>query len=216
MLDEPIGNFRDGNINHVHCSSSQPILQSPVFCILSTIQIGLHTRPALAIATSTATTMDLAKGQSSLLAIPPELRLIIYDMLLTDPNYDSDAVDTTSIAARWRSVAPEYHDYEAPSKDVSTAIKTSRPIIRIRTEDPAAYELRQPCHHKRARFVIRSDRFRARCMWTTYHLLSGPDLTTQVLLANARIHAEAAKLLYSSYTFDFDTHVEAIVPFLAG
>jgi hypothetical protein len=32
--------------------------------------------------------------------------------------------------------------------------------------------------------------------------------------ANKQIHAEVAELLYGSYTFDFDTHVEAIEPFL--
>lgn len=35
-----------------------------------------------------------------------------------------------------------------------------------------------------------------------------------IMRANKQIHAEAADLLYSTYSFDFDTHVEAIVPFL--
>ena len=32
--------------------------------------------------------------------------------------------------------------------------------------------------------------------------------------ANKQIHAEVAELLYSHYAFDFDNHVEAIVPFM--
>ena len=34
-----------------------------------------------------------------------------------------------------------------------------------------------------------------------------------ILSTNKQIHAEAAELLYSSYTFDFDTHIEAVKPF---
>lgn len=53
-------------------------------------------------------------------------------------------------------------------------------------------------------------------MSTTYHCVNVPEigLNIGILGANKQIHAEAAELLYSSYTFDFDTHVEAIEPFL--
>jgi len=52
-------------------------------------------------------------------------------------------------------------------------------------------------------------------MYTTYHLLQNPSLHTSILLTSAKVHAEASEILYSSYTFDFDTHVEAVVPFLS-
>jgi len=53
-------------------------------------------------------------------------------------------------------------------------------------------------------------------MNTTYQCVNVPRIEGNmgILRANKQIHAEAAELLYSSYTFDFDTHVEAIRPFL--
>lgn len=53
-------------------------------------------------------------------------------------------------------------------------------------------------------------------MATTYHCVNVPRIEDHVgiLRVNKQIHAEATELLYSSYTFDFDTHVEAIKPFL--
>lgn len=72
---------------------------------------------------------------------------------------------------------------------------------------------------------------------TTYHVRTGPFLTTtapttyRVLLSpytahlrhtvpslmrvNSQIHAEASKMLYSTYTFSFHMSVEAVVPFLS-
>lgn len=153
--------------------------------------------------------------QSPFLRLPTELRLIIYNMLLIHPTH---AIGTThsTCTARVLPTAPDYYDYEpVHAFDKDAATKTPALTLKIRTEDPTSYAQRQPSH-QRSRFLIRSDRFRARCMWTTYHLLSSPELSTRLLLVNARIHAEMAHLLYSSYTFDFDTHIEAIVPFLTG
>lgn len=163
--------------------------------------------------------MDLTKAQQSpFLRLPPELRLIIYDILLIHPPQAPSATADDILTA-----TPDHQSYE-PSSNTSAShpnISQSPPAratLRIRTEDPASYSLRQPCpeNEKRSRFLIRSDRFRARCMWTTYRLMARPELSTRLLLTNARIHAEAAQLLYSSYMFDFDTHIEAIVPFLTG
>jgi hypothetical protein len=54
-------------------------------------------------------------------------------------------------------------------------------------------------------------------METTYHCVNIPRIESNLALlrTNKQIHAEAAELLYGSYTFDFDTHVEAIAPFFA-
>lgn len=153
--------------------------------------------------------MSVSEIQSPFLRLPPELRIIIYETLLLHPAQALGTTHSTS-TAHVLPAASEYHDYERLDSSSPPPL-----VLKIRTEDPASYELRQAVH-LRSRFLIRSDRFRARCMWTTYHLLSNPSLSTRLLLANARIHAEAAQLLYSSYTFDFDTHVEAIVPFLSG
>ena len=50
---------------------------------------------------------------------------------------------------------------------------------------------------------------------TTYHALNAPPTPAAPLLrTNRAIHAEAAEMLYANYTFDFDTHIEAVVPFL--
>ena len=156
--------------------------------------------------------MDLTNCSSHFLRLPAELRLIIYEMLLVHP---AQAVGTTHSTSSAR-VLPTEPDYRNHEPLVGSAAFRLQPLtLKIRLEDPASYEMRRPCH-RRSRFMIRSDRFRARCMWTTYHLLCNPELSTRVLLANARIHAEAAQVLYSSYTFDFDAHIEAIVPFLTG
>jgi hypothetical protein len=54
-------------------------------------------------------------------------------------------------------------------------------------------------------------------METTYHCVNIPRIESNLALlrTNKQIHAEAAELLYGSYTFDFDTHVEAIAPFFS-
>lgn len=53
-------------------------------------------------------------------------------------------------------------------------------------------------------------------MSTTYHCINTPRIESSgIMRVNKQIHAEVAECLYSGYTFDFDTHVEAIVPFLA-
>jgi hypothetical protein len=53
-------------------------------------------------------------------------------------------------------------------------------------------------------------------MSSTYQCVNIPRIedNISILRTNKQIHAEAAELLYSTYTFDFDTHVEAIRPFL--
>ncbi|GAB7356445.1 hypothetical protein MBLNU459_g7214t1 [Dothideomycetes sp. NU459] len=165
----------------------------------------------------------MSEFESPFMRLPPEIRMEIYELLLIAPARSLDTIHTTS-SARVLSTDPDYHEYEylkAPSttntnSGATRKAKSRRPSItlKIRIEDPAHYEQRRATH-LRSHFLIRSDRFRARCMRTTYHLLTNPSLEAAILGASARLHAEAAALLYGAYTFDFDTHVEAVVPFLS-
>lgn len=58
-------------------------------------------------------------------------------------------------------------------------------------------------------------------MPTTYRVLLSPytahlrQTVPSLLSLNHQIHAEAAKVLYSAYTFSFHTSIEAAVPFLS-
>jgi hypothetical protein len=51
---------------------------------------------------------------------------------------------------------------------------------------------------------------------TTYTCTNNndPGFDAKFLGTCRQIHDEAAEVLYSTYTFDFDTHIEAIIPFL--
>jgi len=151
-------------------------------------------------------------AQAGFLKLPIEIRLMIYSHLLLPP---ANAIHTTA-AARILPSASDYFNYEPASSSPSTpSIKhSSTNLLKIRTEDPTSYQARRPSH-VRTRYMIRSDRFRARCMHTTYCLLSNPSLFSSILHTNARIHAEAAETLYGGCVFDFDNHVEAVVPFFS-
>jgi hypothetical protein len=52
-------------------------------------------------------------------------------------------------------------------------------------------------------------------MQTTYTAANNPGIEPAIMATCKLIHAEASEVLYSSYTLDFDTHVEAIGAFLA-
>jgi len=153
-----------------------------------------------------------ASADSPFFRLPTEVRLMIYEHLLVRSTHALDVPQTTSFASIMPT-APDYYRYE-PSSGASTPTTSSTHTLKIRTEDPLSYAQRQPTH-LRSHFLIKSDRFRARCMPTTYHLLSNPSLHPSILGASQRIHAEAAETFFSQYTFDFDTHVEAVIPFLS-
>ncbi|GAB7339373.1 hypothetical protein MBLNU457_6013t1 [Dothideomycetes sp. NU457] len=156
---------------------------------------------------------DDADTTSLFLRLPTEVRLIIYDLLLLKSTDELDILKTIT-SAKFLPATPDYYDYEEIGPGSVTPTSRFSHVLKIRTEDPQSYAQRQP-EHRRSQFMIRSDRFRARCMHTTYHLVSNIGLHPLILCANQRIHAEAAEILYSRYTFDFDTHIEAIVPFFS-
>jgi len=112
------------------------------------------------------------------------------------------------------------YDKKVPGTDQSGITDLARPTLLIRTIDPERHRKQYPSDRPqplRSTYSVRCDRFRSACRPTTYHCVNNPRLEDQLALlrTNQQIHAEAAELLYSTYTFDFDTHVEAIVPFLS-
>ena len=88
--------------------------------------------------------------------------------------------------------------------------------LRIRTEDLTNYGKNKLPLLSRHKFRYIVDRMRSRSAESTYCLYRTRDQVfhTSILSVNKQIHSEAADLLYSAYTFDFDLDVECIVPFL--
>ena len=160
-----------------------------------------------------------ANTGSPFLRLPTELRLQIYALLVL-PRSPSDLIPSEH---KKQSSSRDYYDYVKKQHDSDRPIMAdlSNPTLLIRTIDAMQYEQRYGPRfprgaHIRSTYKIRADRFRARCMTTTYHCLNTPRFEDQLGIMGTckQIHAEAAELLYSSYTFDFDTHVEAMYTFL--
>lgn len=152
----------------------------------------------------------MARQTSPFLRLPTEIRLMIYEELLLPPASKEPCPPNTKF------VAPDYHEYEPSS--TSNTLRAPR-TLQIRTIDPAKLAANPsllPLTSSRPRYHIRSDAFRSRTTPTTYALQNNPGLHPAILGTCRQVHAEAAGLLYSSYAFDFDTHVEAIVPFLSA
>ncbi|KAF2766255.1 hypothetical protein EJ03DRAFT_181786 [Teratosphaeria nubilosa] len=121
-----------------------------------------------------------------------------------------------------RASTQDYFDYDKKQHgtDHPATADLAHPHLLIRTIDPDRYRKRYPDSYPtpiRSKYSVRCDHFRSACKSTTYHCVNNPRFEDQlsILRVNKMIHAEAAELLYGSYTFDFDTHVEAIVPFLS-
>nr|POF13082.1 hypothetical protein CFP56_10230 [Quercus suber] len=155
--------------------------------------------------------------QSPFLRLPTEIRLQIYSLLLLPRR----AEDLLPNHQKINTSVEDHFDYDKrqPIVNRPSIADLSSPTLLIRTINPTVYssrhlKIRTP--HLRSAYSVRSDRFRAGCMTTTYHCINAPRIEDQlsILRTCQKIHAEAAELLYSSYTFDFDTHIEAIVPFL--
>jgi hypothetical protein len=51
-------------------------------------------------------------------------------------------------------------------------------------------------------------------MQTTYTAMNNPGIEPAILSTCRQVYAEAAEVLYSSYVFDFDAHVEAVGAFV--
>ncbi|KAF2167974.1 hypothetical protein M409DRAFT_22119 [Zasmidium cellare ATCC 36951] len=156
---------------------------------------------------------------SPFMRLPTEIRLQIYALLVL-PRKASDLLPSYQ---KVTASTIDYFDYDKKQTGSERAAVTadlSHPFIHIRTIDPKAYKSLHPPtkpSHTRSTYSVRADRFQARCMSTTYHAINNPRLEDNLSILGTckQIHAEAAELLYSSYTFDFDTHIEALIPFLS-
>lgn len=156
-------------------------------------------------------------GDSPFLRLPTEIRLQIYQLLVL-PREHNDLLPSYE---KISSSAQDCFDYEKrlPGTNRPATADLHSPTLRFRTIDPLRYDERLgrvEDQHRRSTYSVRCDRFRARCLGTTYHCVNSPNINKAVgiLGANKQIHAEVTELLYSHYAFDFDTHVEAIAPFL--
>lgn len=139
-------------------------------------------------------------GHSFFFRLPLEIRRQIYEELLIAPIPEA-------VTLQKPSSNQDYHEYVKPSTHASDV---TRHILRLRNSN----DLSLPARTQRASYMIRSDRFRARCLETTYICENLPAIDVAILYLNKQIHNEAAYLFYSHYTFDFSTHVEACAPFL--
>lgn len=149
-----------------------------------------------------AQNIDLTVARQSevhLLTLPFELRLQILSYLLvpgatSDPV--SEAISTYSI---------DRHEYEKSS----SCPKGGAKVLKFRNTPVSPKMQRRTC------YFVRTGRLRLACQQASYTCYNVPDIDIAVLRVNRRLHTEAAELLYGSYTFDFDTHIEACVPFLS-
>ncbi|KAI9726199.1 MAG: hypothetical protein M1828_001872 [Chrysothrix sp. TS-e1954] len=188
-----------------------------------------------------ALTSDMTRPPPPFLRLPLELRLQIYSYLLIV------RTSTPETPNKFLVSHPDYHQYvmttslnpalddpdynttvsrsPTPTPDVDPNISASSlpkggPASNTRTlQFRNTSHLTHPSTRLRTIYKIRADRFRARCVDSTYRCINAgtpsSPLHTAILHTSRQIHAEAAELLYSSYTFAFDTNVEAAVPFFS-
>lgn len=166
---------------------------------------------------------------SPLLRLPMEIRLTIYEYMLF-PSSQPTTTHGTSVA----NLLPDFHTYfsEDTNKDAFT--------LSVRTIDPWLGAQASRTWRRRSTYHVRTGTFpHYQAQFTNVYSsnIKGPFLTTttpttyRVLLSpytahlrhtvpsllsiNRQIHAEASKILYSTYTFAFHTSIEAAVPFLS-
>lgn len=152
----------------------------------------------------------MAQSLLPLFRLPAELRLQIYAYLLT-PAQSDDAKANSSIIA-----SAEYHQYPQASQTSSVECADA---LHIRIIDPQATGRKTWARDtlpelRRSKCLIRTDRFRARTMQTTYTATNNPGIEAAILSTCRQVYAEAAEVLYSNYTFDFDAHMEAADAFV--
>ena len=141
---------------------------------------------------------------SSLFNLPLELRLQIYSHLLTPEALADGQLDING--ANWSgAIGHTYHEYEKSSAPSAVSCPRVFPIRNSKLSSKM---------YRRTRYKIRSGRLRSACEDASYACITRPKLHTSILATSWQIHDEAAELLYGSCVFDFDTDVEACVPFL--
>jgi hypothetical protein len=151
--------------------------------------------------------------ESSFLLIPIEIRLMIYSYLIPQSNTSSPPRPSPPTLDLGHPL-----NWSAQDDEPLPARTSDKPILQIRMLDPTtAHPMTStiPNLH-RTKLFIRTGRFRARTMSTTYVCTNLPsELDVSILMVCKKTHFEAVGMLYGSYTFDFDTHVEAIPPFFS-
>ena len=206
QLDKNLEGFPSSNSNTSRADSYRRGECRPHFLQLNTLPRMPSTSPVFQKPDPTS---------SPFLRLPTEIRLHIYSLLVL-PRQPNDLLPSYEKVS---SSTQDYFDYDKKQygTDRPVCADLSRPTLHLRTVDPSRYKARYPKGHSRATYSVRVDRFRARCMETTYHCVNNPRIEDNlaILRCNRQIHNEAAELLYGSYTFDFDTHVESIIPFLS-
>ncbi|KAF2788247.1 hypothetical protein K505DRAFT_286450 [Melanomma pulvis-pyrius CBS 109.77] len=146
---------------------------------------------------------------SPFLRLPFEIRLIIYEYLLF-PSTTPSSGQSTSVS----NLLPDYHTYYTGDTDTDAFTLT------VRTMDPYLGAHSSRSWRRRNTYHVRTGAFLTTTTPTTYRVLLTPYTThlrqtiPSLLPLSRQIHAEAAKVLYSTYTFSFHTHIEALVPFL--
>ncbi|KAL8716340.1 MAG: hypothetical protein Q9220_000245 [cf. Caloplaca sp. 1 TL-2023] len=93
----------------------------------------------------------------------------------------------------------------APDKDQTVFIRTESLEL---CANRNANALRRRSH-----FRVITDRVRTGSAMTSYSAHITSNIDTAILGLCRQIHNEAAHVLYSGYTFDFDLDIESIVPF---
>ncbi|PSN66814.1 hypothetical protein BS50DRAFT_634285 [Corynespora cassiicola Philippines] len=147
---------------------------------------------------------------SPLLRLPLEIRLIIYEYLLL-PSITPSSSYSTSVN---NVSSSSHHLYLSPDTNATPT------TLSVRTIDPYM-GAHTRTWRRRTTYHTRSGPFLTSTTPTTYRVLLSPytahlrHTVPSLLPLNRQIHAEAARVLYGAYTFAFDAHVEAVVPFLA-
>ncbi|KAF2633839.1 hypothetical protein BU25DRAFT_427273 [Macroventuria anomochaeta] len=147
---------------------------------------------------------------SPLLRLPVEVRLMIYEYMLF-PSSQPTTTHGTSVT----NLLPDFHTYL--SEDTNNGPFT----LSVRTIDPWLGAQASRTWRRRSTYHVRTGLFLTTTTPTTYRVLLSPytahlRYTVPSLLSiNRQIHAEASRILYSTYTFAFHTSIEAAVPFLS-
>ncbi len=129
-----------------------------------------------------------------ILRAPVEIRLLIYQHLLvartnTTPNkYD-------------------YHEYEKSSR-----VRQNLDYFLSFRNAPCFKSKNGEILHRSTHMV--RHRMYGACTPVMYKCINNPGIDASILSANRQIYHEASEILYGTYTFDFDTHIEACVPFM--
>ncbi|KAF2650257.1 hypothetical protein K491DRAFT_142348 [Lophiostoma macrostomum CBS 122681] len=147
--------------------------------------------------------------QSPFLRLPLEIRLTIYEYLLLP-----SAIPSSNHSSSVTNLLPDYHTYY--SADTNSDPYT----LTVRTIDPYLGAHSSRSWRRRSTYHVRTGPFLTSSTPTTYRILLSPYTshlrhTIPSLLPLCRqIHAEAARVLYSTYTISLAANVEAGIPFL--